>query len=124
MDGNFILQLLKLIVLLPLVVFLIFFTMKYSGKYMERMSRGRIIKIIEKVPLNQNTFLAVISINNKPYLITNGEKGAHILLELDEESINDYLLDLQNQNLNGLGFNLSSVNLNWIKGKMKNEKDN
>ncbi|EYE88832.1 hypothetical protein Q428_06085 [Fervidicella metallireducens AeB] len=124
MDGNFVIQLLKLIVLLPLVVFLIIFTMKYSGKYMEKMNRGKIIKIIEKVPLSQNTFLAVVSINNKPYLITNGEKGAQILLELNEESINDYMIGIQSQNQNALGFNLSSINLNWIKGKMKNEKNN
>lgn len=90
MESNFIMDALKLLVLLPLILLLIYITFKYGGKYMGRMNNGRIIKVLERVAMGQNSYLAVITIAGKPYVVSAGEKGNQILLELDETVMKEY----------------------------------
>jgi flagellar protein FliO/FliZ len=81
---NLLLDTLKLMVLLPVIILLIYISFKYGGKYMGKMNNGKMIKVLERVPMGQNSYLAVISILGKPYVVSGGEKGSEILLELDE----------------------------------------
>lgn len=81
---------LKFLVLLPLILLLIYITFKYGSRYMGRINNGRIIKVLERVPMGQNSYLAVISIAGKHYVISGGEKGNQILLELDETVMKGY----------------------------------
>lgn len=90
MNGNFLIEVLKLIFLLPAILLLIYITLRYGSRYVERFNNSRIIKVYERVPLSQNTFLAVVTVKGKPYLMTNGENGAQILMELDEEILKNY----------------------------------
>jgi len=112
------LSLVKLILLLPLIIVLIYITFKYGGRYMNKMSSGRIIKIVERVPLSQTCILSVVIIDNKPYLISNGEKGAQILLELDPQVAEHYQKrgDLADKLPQGY------LDLSSILGKRKGEK--
>jgi flagellar protein FliO/FliZ len=94
--------------------------LKFGGKYMNNMANGRLIKVMERVQLGQNTFMSVVIIDNKPYVVTNGEKGAEILMELDEDVIERY------KNNNVLNYK-AAINLDKLlnykfKGKVKNEK--
>lgn len=93
MDSNFIFEFLKMLLLLPLILLLAYCSLKYGGKYMSNLSSGKIIKVHERVPLGQNSFLSVVTIGGKPYVITNGEKGAQILLELDENILENYQMN-------------------------------
>lgn len=101
MDLGFLSQILLLVVLLPVIILLIYITLKFSGKYMGSMSNGRVIKVIERVQLCQNSFLAIVTIDNKPYVISSGEKGISILKELDEADLEKYM----NNNM----FNLKTI---------------
>ena len=120
MDSNFFIDFLKMIVLLPVILMLIYITLKYGSKYMGKFTGGKVIKVHERVPLGQNVFLSVVTIGDKPYVVTNGEKGAHILLELNEDIIKKYEIN------QGLDKKFSNVDLagyiEKIKGKVKNEK--
>lgn len=90
MDLSFLSQILLLLVLLPVIIVLIYLTLKFGGKYMGNMSTGRIIRVLERVQLSQNSFLAVVLIDEKPYVISSGDKGINILRELDETTIERY----------------------------------
>lgn len=90
MDLGFLSQILLLVVLLPIIIILIYITLKFGGKYMGNMSNGRLIRVVERVQLSQNSFLAVVIIDNKPYVISSGDKGINILKELDEASLEKY----------------------------------
>lgn len=90
MDLGFLSQILLLIILLPIIIVLIYITLKFGGKYMGNMSSGRIIRIVERAQLTQNSFLAVVIIDNKPYVISSGDKGINILKELDETVLEKY----------------------------------
>jgi flagellar protein FliO/FliZ len=117
MDTNFILEFLKMLLLLPLILLLAYCSLKYGGKYMSNLSSGKIIKVHERVPLGQNSFLSVVTIGGKPYVITNGEKGAQILLELDENIIQSYQM---NQDVDNKFTNINIKNyIESIRGKVK-----
>lgn len=90
MDLGFLSQILLLIILLPIIIVLIYITLKFGGKYMGNMPGNRVIKVLERVQLSQNSFLAVVVIDNKPYVISSGDKGVNILKELDETVLEKY----------------------------------
>jgi flagellar protein FliO/FliZ len=117
MDSNFILEFLKMLLLLPLILLLAYCSLKYGGRYMNNLSSGKLIKVHERVPLGQNSFLSVVTIGGKPYVITNGDKGAQILLELDEDLLQSYQMN------QGMDNKFADINLkNYIeriRGKVK-----
>lgn len=90
MDYGFLGQILLLVIMLPVIIILIYITLKFSGKHMNNMTNGRIIKVIERVQLSQNSFLAVVVIDNKPYVVSSGDKGIQVLKELDETTLEKY----------------------------------
>lgn len=101
MDYSFLGQILLLMVMLPVVIILIYITLKFSGKHMNNMTSGKLIKVHERVQISQNSFLAVVTIDNKPYVISSGDKGINILKELDEADLEKY----KNNNV----FNLKTI---------------
>lgn len=121
MDWNLLLDFLKLAILLPVIIILIHITLKYGSKYSVKFNTNKIIKVIERVPLGQNTYISVVTIGDKPYVITSGEKGAQILLELDEKLFKDYMKN-KNQNNQNIEQIIAKVLKSGFKGKVKNEK--
>lgn len=118
MDLSFVMNILKLIFILPFILFLIYISIKYGGKYMNNLNNGGIIRVHERVPLSQNTFISVITIGDKPYIVSNGERGAEILMELDMETFNKYKKTNQESNL------INCINKhNLFKRKDENEKN-
>lgn len=89
MDGQFAGSVIKIIIFLPMVVLLAYISLKVGGGRMMGMGKGRIIKIIEKVPLSNKSYLCVALINNKPYVIGCTEEKFEILMELPLEAIEE-----------------------------------
>ena len=83
-------------------------------------SSNKIIKVVERTQLSQHSFLAVVNINNKPYLISTSEKDVNILMELDESILDNYDKNstIPFHKINNIQNSFS----NLIKGKIKNEK--
>ena len=121
MDWNLLLDFLKLAILLPVIIFLIYITLKYGSKYSAKFNTNKIIKVIERVPLGQNTYISVVTIGDKPYVISSGDKGAQILLELDEKLFEDCMKDKSQNNVN-IEQIISKVLKSGFKGKVKDEK--
>lgn len=83
MDGEFI----KIIIFLPLVLILAYFSLKIGGGKMMGFGGGRIIKIVEKTPVSNKAMLCVALINGKPYVISSSEKGIEVVMELPPEAL-------------------------------------
>lgn len=120
MGLNFWIELLKLLLILPFIVILIYISLKYGGKHLGKMNNGGIIKVHERVPLTQNSFLAVVTIGDKPYVITNGDKGAQILVELDLETFNKYKKQVNSKDNAILKDYIKRIN--FLKREDENEK--
>lgn len=120
MDYSFLSQILLLLIMLPIVIVLIYVTLKFGGKYMNSMSNSKLIKVVERVQLSQNSFLAVVIIDNKPYVVSSGDKGINILKELDETTLEK----MKNKNT----FDMKAIPLldkllsNKFRGNVNNEK--
>lgn len=90
MDLNFLGQILILIIMLPIVIVLIYITLKFSGKHIGNMTNGRLIRVVERVQLGQNSYIAVVIIDNKAYVVSSSDKGINILKELDDNVVEKY----------------------------------
>lgn len=110
MNTETLFSIIKLVVFLPMIIFLIILSAKYGGKYLNKLGSGRLIKVYERVPLSQNSFLSVVSIAGKPYIISNTQNEVKILLELSQDD-----LEIYKNNLEHFDFNI-------IRRKMNNEK--
>lgn len=120
MDLNFLSQILLLVVTLPIIIVLIYITLKFGGKYMGNISGNKLIRVVEKVQLSQNTFLAVVIIDNKPYVISSGDKGVNILKELDETAV-EKIKSKDAFDMKAIPF-LDKLLSNKFRGNVNNEK--
>lgn len=120
MDASFLSQILLLLLILPVIITLIYITLKFSGKYMSNMTSGKLIKVVERVQLSQNSFMAVVIIDNKPYVISSGDKGINILKELDESTL-EKLTNKNAFDIKAIPF-LDKLLTNKFRGNVKNEK--
>jgi flagellar protein FliO/FliZ len=87
---------------------------------MSNISNNKLIKVVERVQLSQNSFLAVVIIDSKPYVVSSSDKGINILKELDEKTIEK----IKNNNT----FDIKAIPVldkllsNKFRGNVNNEK--
>lgn len=112
MDYSFALEVLKIIILLPMIIFLIYGVFRFGGKYIKNVNSGRIIKVYDRINLSQNVFISVVSILDKVYVISNTNTEVKILLELDKDAISNYKDNPIESDL---------TKLNFLKRKSNNE---
>lgn len=89
MDSQFAASIIKILIFLPIVILLAYICLRLGGNKMAGMGKGRIIKIVEKVPLSGKSFLCVVLINNKPFVIGCSEEKFEVLMELPPEALDD-----------------------------------
>lgn len=87
MDSQFFLMLIKIIIFLPLIIFLIYLFIKYGGNKLQDIQSGKYIKIIERVPLSKENNLLIIKIGEEGYVISSTQNKIEIMMELSEEEL-------------------------------------
>lgn len=105
MDYSFVSDFLKIMILLPLIILLIYISFNFGGRYLKTINKNRIIKVYERVPMGQNVYLSVVSIEDKVYLVSSSNNGVQILKEIDRESILKY----ENMEKNTMGDLLNKI---------------
>ena len=83
-------SLIQTLIVLVLVIFLANRVLKYLNKYMT--GKNKLIKVIERTAVNKNSYISVVDICGKYYLMSFSENSNEILKELDEEEIKDLLV--------------------------------
>lgn len=87
MDFNFWIMLLKIIVFLPLILFLFYMSVKFGGNKLQSMQNGKFIKVLERVALSKENSLIVVKIGDKGYVLTSSAGKVDTLLELSAEEL-------------------------------------
>lgn len=96
MNLSSFLSILQTIVVLFIVIALANLSLKYVNKYMKK--QNRIIKIIERLSVNNNSTLCIVEICGKYYLMSFTGTDNKILRELDNDEVS-YINELEiNQN--------------------------
>lgn len=91
MNLSSLFSILQTILVLIIVIILANITLKYSSKYLQK--NNKMIKIIERVSVNNNSALCIVDICGKYYLMSISGNENKILKELDKEEIQDFLID-------------------------------
>ena len=86
-DGEFWLLILKIIVFLPFVLFLLYFSLKYGGNKLQKLQNGKYMKILDRISLSKENSIIVVKIGEKAYAISSSAKEIAILFELPKEEI-------------------------------------
>ena len=88
-------SLIQTVMILIIVIFLANFTLKYLNKHMS--ANNKIVKIIERVAVNKNSYISVVEISGKYYLMSFNENSNEILKELDKKEIKELLEEFEDE---------------------------
>lgn len=80
-------MILKIAIFLPMVLFLVYLSLKYGGSKLQNMQNGKFMKIIEKVPISKENSLLIVEMGKKAYVLSSTQGKIEILMELTEEEI-------------------------------------
>lgn len=78
---------LQLLLVLPFILFLVYFSLKFGGSKLQNMQNGNFIKIIEKVALTKESYIMLIKLGDKGYVMSTTKEKNEILYELSVEEL-------------------------------------
>lgn len=80
-------QLVTVLVLFAFVLGATFLTTKFVGNFQTVQSKNRNFELIEVFKLSNSTYLQLVRIGNKYFVIAVGKEQANVVTEIDEEDI-------------------------------------
>ncbi|KYH35611.1 hypothetical protein CLTEP_00040 [Clostridium tepidiprofundi DSM 19306] len=101
----------EIVIFLPFIIFLIYFVGKYGSNKFQNIQNGKIIKILERVPISKDNSLLIVKIADKYYLISSSNGSVEVLFEIESDYIANSNINVSNRNLS-----IQEV-LKRIKGK-------
>lgn len=78
---------LELVLYIPFILFLIYFSLKFGGSKLQNLQSGNYIKILEKVALSKENYILLIKLGNKGYVMSSTKDKNEILYELSDEEL-------------------------------------
>ena len=108
MNNTFLEFIINLIVLVPVVVLLIFISLRLSKKSLIKIGSGSYVKVLEKINLSKDICLYVIKSGNTGCIIVTSNNNTQVIKKLNEDEINE-IIEMKNQHndlsyLNNLDF--------------------
>lgn len=84
---DFLFMFIKLIFALAVVVFLMMLSLKLSNKGIDKINGKRYMKVIDKVQLGKESFIAIVKIGEKGLIISVSQNKTEILEEITIEEV-------------------------------------
>ncbi|MDR7869589.1 MAG: flagellar biosynthetic protein FliO [Tissierellaceae bacterium] len=91
MDIQSFFSIIQTIIVLIIVILIANLVLKYLNKYIS--GKNKAIKIVERVAVNKNSYISIVEICGKYYLMSFNENNNQILKELDGEEIEGLLIE-------------------------------
>lgn len=130
MNNTFLEFIINLIVLVPVVVLLIFISLRLSKKSLIKIGSGSYVKVLEKINLSKDICLYVIKSGNTGCIIVTSNNNTQVIKKLNEYEINE-IIEMKNQHndlsyLNNLDFskilNKKMLSDKVLKNKISKKK--
>ena len=130
MNNTFLEFIINLIVLVPVVVLLIFISLRLSKKSLSKIGSGSYVKVLEKINLSKDICLYVIKSGNTGCIIVTSNNNTPVIKKLNEDEINE-IIEMKNQHndlsyLNNLDFskilNKKMLSDKVLKNKISKKK--
>lgn len=111
------LSIIKTIMILTIVIITANISLRFMKQYSSQ--KNKVIKIIERVPINNNSSLSIVDICGKYYLMSFTGEDNKILKELDREEVEDLIFksELQKQDMANTFSNNFKEKFSQIKDK-------
>lgn len=133
MDLQILEMFLKIIVVLPFIILILYMSLKYGGGKLQQIQNGKYVKVIERVPITKENFILIVMLGEKGYVISSTPNNMEILKELSEEEIKN-IQKLKSESMancvdikkicknNKLSTLYDKLKLNKLKEEDKNEE--
>ena len=130
MNNTFLVFIINLIVLVPVVVLLIFISLRLIKKSLSKIGSGSYVKVLEKINLSKDICLYVIKSGNTGCIIVTSNNNTQVIKKLNEDEINE-IIEMKNQHndlsyLNNLDFskilNKKMLSDKVLKNKISKKK--
>ena len=130
MNNTFLEFIINLIVLVPVVVLLIFISLRLSKKSLSKIGSGSYVKVLEKINLSKDIGWYVIKSGNTGCIIVTSNNNTQVIKKLNEDEINE-IIEMKNQHndlsyLNNLDFskilNKKMLSDKVLKNKISKKK--
>lgn len=130
MNNTFLEFIINLIVLVPVVVLLIFISLRLNKKSLSKIGSGSYVKVLEKINLSKDICLYVIKSGNTGCIIVTSNNNTQVIKKLNEDEINE-IIEMKNQHndlsyLNNLDFskilNKKMLSDKVLKNKISKKK--
>lgn len=86
-DGQYIFILIKIIIFLPIILFLIYIFTKYGGSSLQKIQKGRYMSVLDRLPISKDNALLIVKIGDKVYLISSAQGKVEVIEELNYKEI-------------------------------------
>lgn len=88
-EINFGMLILRMFLFLGLILILIYFVLKKLLPFLIKNAgvRNKVVKIVERIPLDPKKSLLVIEVQERTYLIGSTEGQINVLMELDRDKL-------------------------------------
>ena len=96
MNNTFLEFIINLIVLVPVVVLLIFISLRLSKKSLIKIGSVSYVKVLEKINLSKDICLYVIKSGNTGCIIVTSNNNTQVIKKLNEDEINE-IIEMKNQ---------------------------
>lgn len=96
LSFNDLLSIIQTIIVLIIVIILANLSLRFLNKKMAQNSK--MIKILERVNVSNNSALAIAEICGRYYLMSFTDRDNKILRELDKDEVENFLEDFEGQN--------------------------
>lgn len=116
MDLESILTVMRSIGALLLVIYLINILIRYLSKFTS--GQNRLVRIIEKVPLDANLSIVIIEVMGDFFLVSSSKESTTILRELDSDEVEEQIEKIEEERKKSKS---KFEFLNFLKGKSDHE---
>lgn len=84
-DLQYIITLIKILIFLPIILFLIYVFTKYGGSTLQNIQKGKYMSILDRLPLSKDNALLIVKVGEKMYLISSSQGKVEVIEELNSE---------------------------------------
>lgn len=80
-------SILQMFLVLPIILILIYISIKVGGSKLDTLNKNRYIKIIERVPLNKENSIFLIKLGQEYYVAASNNGSFEIIKELSKDEV-------------------------------------
>lgn len=108
----------KLLICIPCVVLLIYFSLKVGGSKLQNIQNGKYIKILERIQISKENYLLVVRLGEKAYVMSSTNNKIEMISELTEEEFQKMTSSVKMPEFKNI-----QVFLNNIRNKKEEKND-